>query len=525
MKKILVIFLFVLCSLLVFGKSVIRTTQDWPTYFDPAVGSDLSDTIAMVNFYDTLVFPQIDGSIKPFVAEDWEVSADGLTYTFSLRDDVVFHSGNTMSAEDVAYSMNRLLEIGEGFAYLFAPYVESAEAVDESTVQFNLKQPFGPFILALARLYIVDKDTVQANAKDGSYGENGDYGRNWLLTNDAGSGPYMVEDVKMEEYVKGVKYDEYWGGWEEGAPEHFIEMGTVEPITVRTLMGKKELEITDNTQPIENYEAMDALPGVDIALVPNGMAFVISLHTQKAPTDDIHFRKALSYLLDYETCTEYIYPGSLQSVGPVTASVPGHAEVFQYTFDLAKAEEELKQSKYYGQLDDYPVELSWAAEAPEEEKIALLFQAACSQLGITININKKPFGSMIADAASKETTPNAAIILVAPHYAEAGSMLHSRYHSSSCGTWEQNEWLQNDEIDALIDDALSTPDTEERFEKYAVIQEKIVELCPTIWMFDFAERRAYQDYVDWPTVNYLKEGNIPKNIAGYELYFHDMKIK
>lgn len=507
--------------------SIIRMTEDWPTYIDPAVGSSFSDCIAIVNLYDSLVFPNPDGSVRPHLAESWDVSEDNLVYTFHLKRGVKFHSGNELTADDVAFSMNRLLTIGEGFAYLFTPVMDEAVSVDRYTVEFRLKKPFGPFVPALVRLYILEKELVLSNLrKPGPYGEFGDFGRDWLLVNDAGSGPYMVEEVKMEEHVIGRKFDEWWGGWEDNSPDYFKLMGTVEPITVRTLMAKKELEITDELQPLENYNAMAKMPGVEVVTYLNGHNLNIMLHTKKAPTDDIHFRRALAYAVDYDTICEIIYPGSIQSKGPVPMNLPGHdSSVEQFEFNLERAKEELKKSKYYNDLKSYPVTLSWCAEAPEEEKIALLVQANCAQLGIEIQITKKPFGSMIADAQDIDTTPNAAIIFVSPHYAEAGGMLMTRYHSSSCGTWEQGEWLQNDEIDSLIEQAIATVNIDDRFEKYSEIQHKIVELCPTIWLFDQAERRAYQaSYVYWPTAESAKAGEINSTVMGYHQYVHDMKV-
>jgi len=104
-------------------------------------------------------------------------------------------------------------------------------------------------------------------------------------------------------------------------------------------------------------------------------------------------------------------------------------------------------------------------------------------------------------------------------------MLMTRYHSSSCGSWEQGEWLQNDEIDSLIEQAVATVDIDERFKKYAEVQHKIVELCPTIWLFDQAERRAYQaSYVYWPTAESAKAGEINSTVMGYHQYVHDMLV-
>jgi len=174
------------------------------------VGSDYSSSTSFTNLYDPLVFPTPDGYVKPWVAESWNVSDDGLVWTFKIRKGIKFHSGRELTAEDVAFSMKRLLTIGEGYAYIFLPYVKDVVVLDKFTVQFKLKKPFGPFLITLVRLYILDKEEVLAHIKKpGPYGEYGDYGREWLLTHDAGSGPYMVKEVKLEEYIHMVRFKDY----------------------------------------------------------------------------------------------------------------------------------------------------------------------------------------------------------------------------------------------------------------------------------------------------------------------------
>ena len=506
---------------------IIRSTEDWPTYIDPAVGNDFSDSISLVNLYDSLVFPTPQGEIEPCLAEKWDISDDNLTYTFTLRQGVKFHNGDELTAEDVEFSMKRLLTIGEGFGYIFSPYVQDCKAIEKYKVAITLKKPFGPFISALPRFYILNKRAVMENIeKPGPYGDFGDYGKKWLLTNDAGSGPYKVKEMKMEEYLLAEKFDDYWGGWDPDAPKFFKLSATSEPATEFALFAKREMEITSELLPLETYNSIAKLNGADVVAFLNGNNFNIMLQTKKPPTDDIHFRKALAYCLDYDQVISNIYPGSVQSQGPVPTVIPGHdPNVFQYHRDLEKARAELAQSKYADKLDQYPVTLSWCAEAPEEEKVALLFQANAAELGIKVEITKKPFGSMIADAQSPETTPNASLIFVASHYAEAGAMLMSRYHSSNCGSWEQCEWLQDPEIDRMIEDSLATVDQQERFQKYYAIQEKIVDLCPTIYVFDQAERRAYQSaYVHWLPGEAAKTNKVYVPIMGYGMYAHDMKV-
>ena len=505
---------------------VIRHTVMWPPYIDPGVGSDLTTTIVLCNLYDSLVFPNPDGGMKPSLAKSWEISGDGLTYTFELVPGVKFHNGDELTADDVIFSLERIMTIGEGFGHLFITAVEEATALEKYKVQFTLKKTFGPFLGVLVRLYILNKNQVLANIQKGTYGEFGDYGKGWLVTHDAGSGPYKVKEMKTEEYLLMEKFNDYWAGWEnKDAPQYVKEIGTTEAITVRTLVSRGELEITDQYQFPENLAILDQIPNVEVCSLFEGTIQNIMLNTKKPPTDDIHFRKALAYCVDYQQIIDKIYPGSL-SCNIVGRNIPGNnPNLKPRTMDLAKAEEELKQSPYYGKLDQYPFELHWNSENLIKGKVALMVQSNAAKLGIKVNVVKIPWLSMVENCSKLETTPNGAIIASNYYYPEAGSMLKSRYHSSSCGTWEQGEWLQDPEIDAMIEDAITTIDQEERFQKYYVIQEKIFDLCPTIMLLEYAGKQAYRsDYVVWPAAEADKQGKPVHTVKGYNFYFRDFKV-
>ena len=507
-------------------EKIIRISASDVPNIDPGVGNDYVSSTAMCNLYDTLVFPEADGSLSPWLATDWTHSEDGLTWTFNLRQGVKFHNGDELTAEDVAFSMERLVTMGEGYGYLFTGVIDQVNEIDDYQVEFKLKKPFGPFLSTLVRLYILNKDQVMANIQDGSYGEYGDYGKEWLTTNDAGSGPYTVKEMKKQEHLYAVKFPDFWGGWDPDAPDAIKLIGTTETATVRTLMNNGELEISDQWQTEEALKALDQIPGVSIDAAFTGSILNIMLNTQKAPTDDIHFRKALAYVFDYDTVVDKLFPGSLKAQGPVPFNIPGfNAELPQYERNLEKAKEELAKSKYADQLDQYPIDLVWIANVPDEEKVALLLQANAEEIGITVNVIKTPWLSFIDQVSTKENTPHASVVFVSAHYNEAGSILSSRYHSSSTGTWEQAEWLENAEIDQAIEEAIATVDDNERYAKYQEIQKQIVDLCPTIWVFDQAEKRAYrEDYIYWPGAELTKAGKSVNAVMGYNFYFRDYKV-
>ncbi len=482
------------------GDVYLRVTFSWPTYIDPAVGSDYSSSTALCNIYDTLIYPNADGTFDPHLAREWEVSEDNLTYRFYLNEGVKFHDGSELTAKDVKFSFDRLQAIGEGYAYIFSDRISAVEIIDDYTVDFILPQPFGPFLTTLTRLYILNEDLVMSNTIDGPYGDFGDYGKEFLNTNDAGSGAYQVKEFDVATLLVLEKFDDYFSYIDPLAPDFFELIGTTEAATVRTGMMRREIDISDQWQTLEAFNSLESIDGVDIARWPDGGQLYLMMNTQKPPLDDIHVRRALSWAFNYDAITQNIYPGTEPAKGPVSSVLPGwNPNVFQYNYNLDKAAEELALSSYAGQLDQYPIEYAWTAEVADLEKIALMTQAEAQKIGLTVNIVKTPWMSLIDQSGSMETTPHFTSIWVSPHYGEAGSILEAKYHSSNTGSWEQTEWLLSNEVDALIEQAMATVDNEERFAVYRDIQDLIVELAPTIFAYDNMERHAYQSgYVSWP---------------------------
>jgi len=522
-KKTLVVALVAVLALgaAVLAGGSLRVTFSWPTYIDPAVGSDFSSSASLANLYDTLVYPANDGTPLEHVATSWEVTEDALQWTFHLRDDVYFHDGTKLTASDVKYSMDRLTTIGEGYGFLFAGRVASTDALDDTTVRFNLEAPFGPFLSTLYRLYIVSKAQVEANAVvPGAYGDLGDYGKTFLLTNDAGSGPYTVREFRLEEELVMDRNPNYWIPIDPEAPDEVRFIGTTETATVRTMMARGELEISDQWQTSEALTALDAMDGVDIAAFSPGTMFYMMINTRTAPTDDIHFRRAMAYATDYNSVVTHIFPGAFQARGPVPQNIPGaDPTVFQFTMDLDKAREELALSQY--DPADYEIELHWIAEVPDEEKVALMFMSNMAEIGINVKVVKVPWMSVVEEMGALETSPHIVTVFDSSHYPEAGSLIESRYHSTSAPTWEQNEWLLDTDLDARIEAAIRTVDQTERFANYAALQHEITDMCPTIFLFEQVEKHAYlANKIDWPTAR----GEV-NPIMGYNVAARFIKIK
>jgi peptide/nickel transport system substrate-binding protein len=482
------------------GKRVLRITFSWPDRIDPAVGNDYAGSTSLTNLYDTLVFPNASGGVDPWLATSWDVSQDGLTYTFHLRQDVKFHDGTPLKASDVVYSYNRLNTIGQGFAYLVTADVSNVTSPDDNTVVFTLKQPSALFLPSLVRLYVANEALVRKNAKpSGPYAENGDYATEWLQTHDAGSGPYMVEEFPLEQYLLMNKFTGWWGKFAPNAPDEVRFIGTTEAVTVRTLLQNNQLEITDQWQSFEQYKAFESMPGVKVAPLQSFTSFYYMVNNKIAPTDDEHCRKAMSYAFDYDQAVALEWPGTKQMVGPVPAMLAGHdPNVLVYHHDLDQAKAELAQCKYANDIANYPITVDWVSEVPDEEKYALLFQSNMADIGMNVKIVKVPWLSLVDNMSKLESAPTISTIYVSSDLPEAGLMLKQRYHSSTTGTWQQNEWLQDPALDKQIDDALATLDQTQRFADYAQIQEELANKAVSLWIYDQVEKHAYRDCVDWP---------------------------
>ncbi|HUI23019.1 MAG TPA: ABC transporter substrate-binding protein [Nitrososphaerales archaeon] len=490
---------------------------------DPAKGSDEASCAALVNLYDTLIFPTASGGLQPDLATSWTNSPDGLTYTFNLRQGVTFHNGDPVNASAVVFSMNRLLNMGQGFSYLFSPYIVSTNATGPYTVVFHLKKTFGPFLSAIVRLYIVDPKQVMANIVSGPYGSLGDYGSTWLLTHDAGSGPYSMTSANLEANMIFQEYTSYWNGTQPNQPKTVQYIGISDPNTVKALFTSGGIQITDMWQPYSNIQALSQLKGAKMTVIPSTQEMYLMVDTQKAPTDDVYVREAMSYALNYTAVVTQIFPGTQLTAGPIPVALPGHDPAIpQATQNLTLANQLIQQSKYYkdGTLSNNPVTYVWVTAVPAEQKLALEFASDMQKIGITVNIVGTPWLTVVADLANKTSSPNIVSIEDAASYYEAGSLLQSRYTSAADGTWEQNEWLQNSTLDNTILSAVGNLNQTQRFQGYYAAQEQIYHMFPTIYAFDVTEVRAYYPtVVDW----YPANGH-PTPLLGYDFYWRSVSF-
>lgn len=443
---------------------------------DPARHSTLwTELVALLNLYDALYYPGENGQLQPQIAESYELSEDALTYTFALKKGIKFHDGTEVTAEDVAYSLERQLAIGEGISWMWNA-VEDVTVIDKYHVAIQLSAPGAEFMLSIPYMYVMNKDLLEEHSVDS------DHGQEWLLENDAGSGPYMLKLWERGSKFVMEKFDDYSFGWPENPVEEVQIIILRSPATVFTMMKTGDLNMTSEWLPCEILSKLRETEGIKMADQPSSNTFVLTMNCLREPTDDIHIRKALAWAFDYKACLTVIAPGAPQLRGPVPDLTPGHSDnLFQYSRDPLKAEQELKLSKYYPDIP--PIELAYWQGVEEERRMALMLQATMSALGVEVNVHPEIGARFSEFAKTPEVTPNIVILSIGAVRPTAHSYLTDLYGSAMAGQWCGTSWFHTDEIDRLLEESQRTLDDTERMAMYHEIQETVVNACATIFAY------------------------------------------
>jgi peptide/nickel transport system substrate-binding protein len=485
----------------------VNTVQIFGT-IDPAKISDYTDYMASANLYDGLANVDPKGQLVPELAEKWDVSPDAASVTFHLRPDAKFQDGSPVQAEDVVYSVERLLKINQGPANLFAGVLKpgSVEAIDAKTVKFNLAKTFSPFLATVPAIRIVNSKLVKANAGN-------DDGQAYLATHVAGAGPYTLKSWDRGTGMTIERDPNYYRGWGEGPIDEVRFVITNDEATVRSMAASGELTMSSQYQSPDTYDALAKMPRFKIVRGETSVAFYLKLNSKLAPTDDVHIRKAIALATDYDTIKGTILPG-----GDLTGPLPktfaeAHLDSPQSKFDLEAAKAEIAKSGYAGKTD-IPLSFDYVSATKFEEEIGLLMQSNLQQVGFKVTLSAEPWNRITEIASKVETTPNVTEVFFGPTYPSPDSMFYAQYHSKSAGTWASMEWLKNPEVDKMIDDVRATGDAAEQNKIYKALQQKLIDDQSDAYLETQIVRHAMDKCL---------EGYVPVPMQSFDYAFHKYK--
>ncbi|MGX6980235.1 ABC transporter substrate-binding protein [Vagococcus elongatus] len=481
---------------------------------DPAKVIDETEIIAAVNLYDPLFYPDVENEkMDPVehLAKSYEVSEDGLVYTINLRDDVKFHSNNPFTADDVLFTMERMLSIGQGNSWLWNNVltIDNVKKLDDYTVEFKLNNAYAPFISSLTQFFIVDSKLLKENE------ENGDFGQKYLDSKDAGSGPYMLAKWDREAQLDYKAFDGYWGGWKDNQFKDVQMKIITEEATVKTLLISGQADMVHQWLNFSNYSEFEKNDKLVVQKDPSAKLQHIPMNMQKAPTDDINVRKAIAQAFDYKAATKDILSDSVQAVGPVPIIVTGHNnQVEVIDQDVEKAKEYLAASKYSG--DSLKVEFMFLGDNPESRQYGQLLKDSLSKIGIDVKLLPSTWPQMTEAATTVEKTPNLMLISDTLKYPHVDSHTYGIYHPSAQGSFRSTSWYNNEETTVVLDEARKQTDETQQLELYKKAQQIISEDIPSIYVANPTHNIAYADYVD---------GYIFVGVMGYDIAFYHLSMK
>ncbi|MGZ9222153.1 MAG: ABC transporter substrate-binding protein, partial [Anaerolineales bacterium] len=301
------------------------------TTWDP-VASFSTEAAYMANVYEQLLRINPPGSADeytPLLAESWEVSEDGLSYTFKLRPDVKFHDGEAMNADAVKKSIDAAQERA-GASFIWLP-LDNVEVVDDLTVKFNLKwaTPVDLIASSLYGAWIVSPKALEGGAADETF---------WTDGKSYGTGPYMVESYTPDAEIVFTQNLDYWGGWQEGQYEKVVVSIVPEATTRQQMLEGGSVDLAA-ALPAENLATFENDPNYTVYKEPSFFNYLGFFNTLKPPLDNVKVRQALSYAIPYDDIIAIAAKGlGTQSHGPVPGGVfPWDDSVFRYSYDLEKA--------------------------------------------------------------------------------------------------------------------------------------------------------------------------------------------
>ncbi|MCO5731336.1 ABC transporter substrate-binding protein [Rhizobium sp. SSA_523] len=354
---------------------------------DPHELNQLESAEVVANLYERLIVLPADNiaSPEPGLAESWTVSDDGKTFTFKIRSGVTFHSGNTLTAKDVEWSLRRLVKLGLAPSTDLRQWGFSADnvdtlirATDDQTLELKTPELWNAdlILLSLASFSTSILDSAFLADKD----KNGDMGREYLQTADAGSGPYSLRTWRANELLIADAFKDYW----QGAPamRRVLMRHLPESSAQRLQIEAGDLDVATRLSSTD-LAALDAKDDVTIQKTPGFGFYYLALNQKDEILGNPKVREAFRYLIDYDglagTVMKY-YGIKQQTIIP--AGLPGALTENPYKLDIDKAKQLLAEAGY----PDGFSKVYYATPVTPEYEVAQSLQANAAKAGIKLDL-------------------------------------------------------------------------------------------------------------------------------------------
>ena len=467
MKKFCTIFIALIFALSLAGASFAKDTlvvadQYDATTLDPIGHNDYPTSRACSHIYDTLIFLNPDGTLRPGLAEKWEFISD-TAYKMYLRKGVKFHNGDEMTAEDVKFSLERAKTPAGSHIHTYCQDLDHVEIVDPYTVIIHLKKVNYPFFSSLVHSWgnIVCKKVVEAAGDD--------YGMNPI-----GTGPFKFKEWAKGDHYTFERFDDYWGN--KAKFKTLIVRSIPEP-TNRTI--ELETGAVDIAYPVTTIELGRIQDNDELVLqrkvIPSTTYMGFNVH--KAPFDNVKVRQAIFALLD----TVNIQRAVMRGVGQTPRSLIPGVTKYSINDELPVHERDVeKAKKLFAEAGVDPSTLKFVIRSNERKErvdMATIIQAQLAEAGITTEIVQQEWGAYLNVLQQKQHDVfllGWGLSVPDPDYAVAGLL------ETNAGT--NYTTYADPKLDEMLAKGRSLPDGEERAKVYRDMQMYINEQLPMIYL-------------------------------------------
>lgn len=455
---------------------------------DPAAMTGNEVVGIVVNLYDSLVEldPNTLTNVKPALAKSWDISPDGKTLTFHLRDNVTFHSGNPLTAEDVVWSMRRLLHLNLAQASVWKSYGfskknidQQIKALDDHTVQLTLPKANDPQLViyslgALGNLGVLDRKTVL------SHEVNSDWGNRWLTTNEAGSGPFMLDTWQAKDVLRMQRNPTYWR--EAPKMNRVVLRHFQESQTLRLMVEKGDLDIASN-MAVADINALRKDPQLTVEAVQKGTVYYVAMSMKEAHFANPKVREAVRYLIDYQGINKALMPGyGVLHQRPIKAGMPSTLPDPGYKLDIPRAKKLLAEAGY---PDGFDTTLRVLADQPFLN-IAIAVQSTLMQAGINAKIitgtGNQIYGAMRERKFDMLVGRGGSGVEPHPH-SSLRALVYNPDNSDEARLTNFQGWrtgFYDKPLNEMIDKALLERDSQKQIADYQQIQVRYDQLIPAL---------------------------------------------
>jgi ABC-type transport system substrate-binding protein len=447
---------------------------------DPHAAFDVGRVAVRLNLYDGL-YRWLDNPavLQPWLAESHTVSADGLTYTFKLRHGAKFHDGTEITAEDVRYSMERILALKKGAASLLATMVApgTTKALDKYTVQFALTKPASIFMAVMPEIHVVNMALLKKHEKDG------DWGAAWLTGNDAGSGSYAMTRYDPAVGFTAKRFAGHFMPWGAKYIDE-IEFRLVKEDNTRVLgMIKGDYQGTGGYLPNDQVKRLREAANVKIVEAESMRIMMFQINNQRAPLTDVNVRRAISYAFDYDGFNKEILGGTVErNPVPIPNNLWGvPRDVKGYTYDIDKAKAALAKAKL---KVDRPITVGYLQGFSQTEQAATVMANGLRKAGVETKLVSELWPTMVERMKKPETSPDLVVYWISTYYADPNNWIGEMFHSGQWGTFKASSFYKNPKVDELLDVALRSTDHKVREKAYQDAARIVVDEAAGVWIYN-----------------------------------------